>query len=346
MRAIVVAGPGDLQVAERPDPVPGPRQVLLGVEWGGICGSDLSYVAHGASGTATLKHPMVLGHEVAGTVLAVGTDVTDVAVGARAAVYPATPLDDRLPERLAGRTNLYPRTSYLGSAATDPHTDGGFSELLVVRADQLRPLPDGVDTRHGALAEPLAVALHALRRVESVLPGGVRGREVLVNGVGPIGALVVAAAKRQGAARVLAADLNLDALAIAGVLGADELFNAAASLPEDVEIVVEASGVGAALGGALRATARGGVLVQVGNLGAQPTAAALGDLVTREITWIGSYRFVDEMDEAIALLADGLVVDPIMTHSFDIDDAAEAFAVAADRSTGSSKVMLKLRAHP
>src|SRR4029079_10010687 len=115
-----------------------------------------------------------------------------------------------LPARIAGRTNLYPRIRYFGSAAFDPHTDGGFSELRVVRADQIRPLPEGVSTEHGALAEPLAVALHAVHRA-----GDVRGREVVVNGAGPIGALGVAAARHRGAASVVAADLSDASLAVA-----------------------------------------------------------------------------------------------------------------------------------
>ena len=143
MRAVVVHGPGDLRVDERPDPVPGEGEVLIAMEWGGVCGSDLSYWRHGASGTAALKHPLVLGHEVAGRIAALGTDVTGFAVGQPVTVHPAELVGDgRLPGRIAGRTNLYPRIRYFGSAAFDPHTDGGFSELRTVRAGQVRPLPD------------------------------------------------------------------------------------------------------------------------------------------------------------------------------------------------------------
>ncbi|MDR1430824.1 MAG: L-idonate 5-dehydrogenase [Propionibacteriaceae bacterium] len=343
MKAVVVHGQGDLRVDTLPDPVPGPGEVLLAVEWGGICGSDLSYVAHGSSGTAILKHPLVLGHEFAGRVAMLGEGVS-VPLGLRAAVYPPTLSGDgELPARIAGRVNLYPRVSYYGSAALDPHTDGGFSQFKVVRPDQLLPLPPSVDTKRGALAEPLGVALHAAHRAEAGVPGGVVGRSVLVNGAGPIGALTVAAVKRLGAAHVVAADLSDAALAVAAQLGADETVNATRSaLPTDMELVFEASGAPGALGAVLRATAAGGTLVQVGNLSAKPVTAILGDLVTREITWLGSFRFVNEMREAIDLLADGLYVDPVMTHEFPIDQAEAAFRTAADRASGSSKVMLKL----
>ncbi|GGV71537.1 L-idonate 5-dehydrogenase [Streptomyces longisporoflavus] len=344
MRAVVVHGPDDVRVDERARPTPGAGEVLLAVEWGGICGSDIAYWKKGASGTASLAHPLVLGHEFAGRIAALGDGVTGLDVGQAVTVHPARPVGDGvLPERIAGRTNLYPRVRYFGSAAFDPHTDGGFSEYRTVDAAQIRPLPAGVTTEQGAVAEPLAVALHAVGRVPEL-----RGRTVLVNGCGPIGSLVVAAARYRGAGRVIAADLSSSSLAVARAMGADETRDLSAGevLPEDVEVVFEASGAPAALGPVLRATARGGTLVQVGNLPGTAVAAALGDLVTREITWIGSYRFVEEIDDALRALGDGLDVTPLITHRFPLERAGEALAVAADPTSGSSKVMLRLGCHP
>ena len=335
MKAVVVHGPDDVRIDELPDPEPGRGEVVVAMEWGGICGSDIAYWRHGRTGTAVLEEPMVLGHEVAGRVAAVGADVAGVEVGEPVTAHPAE-LVGPLPERLAGRSNLHPRVRYFGSAAFTPHTAGGFCEYRTVRAEQLRPLPDGVCTLRGAVAEPLGVAMHALRRA-----GEVAGRRILVNGAGPIGALVVAVAKFRGAAEVVAADPAEAALRIAAQLGADEVCHPD-SLPQDVELVVEASGAPAALGPVLAATARGGTLVQVGNLPGQPAEAVLASLVTREISWIGSYRFVDEISDAVAALREGLDVDPLITHTFGIADAAEALAVAADRSTGSGKVLLRL----
>ncbi|MGW8066670.1 L-idonate 5-dehydrogenase [Streptomyces ziwulingensis] len=339
MRAVVVHGPGDVRVEERPRPVPGAGEVLLALEWGGICGSDIAYWKKGASGTAALAHPLVLGHEFAGRIAALGAGVTGLGEGQPVTVHPAQPVGDTvLPERIAGRTNLCPHR-YFGSAAFTPHTDGGFSEYRTVPAAQIRPLPDGVGTEQGALAEPLAVALHAVGRAPEL-----RGRTVLVNGCGPIGSLVVAAARYRGAGRVVAADLAPSSLAVARAMGADQTCDLAAGegLPEDVEVVFEASGAPAALGPVLRATARGGTLVQVGNLPGTAAAAALGDLVTREITWIGSYRFVEEIDDALHALGNGLDLTPLITHRFPLDRAEEALAVAADPGSGSSKVMLRL----
>jgi L-idonate 5-dehydrogenase len=322
VKAVVVHGADDLRVDDLPDPVPREGEVLVAMEWGGICGSDISYWRNGSSGTAVLKRPLVLGHEVAGRIAGIGPGVSGVSVGQPVTVHPAT---------AAG--------GYFGSAACDPHTDGGFSELRVVRAEQIRMLPSNVDTEHGALAEPLAVAMHAVNRA-----GEVRGRDVLVNGAGPIGALVVAAAKYAGAASVTAADVADVPLKIAQAMGADEVINVGAreELPVDIELVFEASGAAAALGAVLNATARGGTIVQVGNLPGKAVPASLGDLVTREITWVGSYRFVDEITDAVAAMENGLDVTPLITHRYPINEAVQAITVAADRDSGSGKVLLHL----
>jgi L-idonate 5-dehydrogenase len=315
-------------------------QVLVEMEYGGVCGSDVAYWRHGVSGTAILSEPLVLGHEVAGHVAQVGSEITGVEVGSKVAIHPATPVGEfEVADEIADRTNLWPQVRYFGSAAFRPNEPGGFSRYRAVRPDQLRILPDGVSTKEGAVAEPFGVALHGLNRA-----GDVTGRTVLVNGCGRIGVLAVAAAKAKGAARIYAADLSEAALEIAHAMGADDLVHVAEgeALPTDVEVAIEASGVAKVLGGVIAAVRRGGTLVQVGNLPLGEVSAALGNIVTREIDYRGSYRFVDEISEAIELMDGAVDVSPLMTHEFAIDDAPTAFQIAADRSTGSSKVMLRL----
>src|SRR4051812_25120115 len=114
MRSVVVHGPGDVRVEERPVPVPGPGEVLVAMEWGGICGSDIAYATKGMSGTAALRHPLVLGHEVAGRVAELGAGV-EVEIGLPVTVHPATVVGDTvLPSRIAGRDNLHPCVRYFG----------------------------------------------------------------------------------------------------------------------------------------------------------------------------------------------------------------------------------------
>ncbi|WP_026556234.1 L-idonate 5-dehydrogenase [Arthrobacter sp. 35W] len=335
MKAVVVHGRNDLRLDELPEPACGPDSVVVQIEFGGICGSDLHYVSHGASGLSELHHPMVLGHEVAGRISAVGGQVLGLQVGQAVTIHPATPCGNCEACR-AGRTNLCPEVTYFGSAAHDPHTDGAFASAKEVPASQIRVVPDGVSTRRAAVAEPLAVAIHAVARA-----GDIRGKSVLVNGCGPIGALVVAAARKAGASYIYASDVAENSLLIAKAMGADEAINVGqgAPLPE-VDVAFEASGVAAALGSVILAVRRGGVLVQVGNLPAGPVSVPLGALVFREIDYRGTFRFVDEIATALEYLADGLDVEPLLTHTFSIDDAAEAFRIAGDRSTGSSKVLL------
>ncbi|MDP9885637.1 L-idonate 5-dehydrogenase [Sinomonas atrocyanea] len=334
--AVVVHAAGDLRLDPVPEQEPGPHDAVVAVAYGGICGSDLSYVRHGASGLSVLRDPLVLGHEVAGHIEALGEAVTGFDVGQRVAVHPAA-VCGRCRHCAEGRPNLCESVRYLGSAASRPHTQGAFSARAVVPADQLRAVPEGVSTRQAAVAEPLGVAIHAVNRA-----GDVRGRTVLVNGAGPIGALVVAAARRAGAAHVIAADLAPASLDVARRMGAHETvdLSGGAPLPE-ADVVIEASGAPAAVSAVLRAVRRGGTVVQVGNLAAGDISVSLGALVFREVDYRGTFRFVDEISTALQYLAEGLDIEPLLTHEFAAEDAVEAFRVAGDRGTGSSKVLLR-----
>ncbi|MFJ4370316.1 L-idonate 5-dehydrogenase [Streptomyces chartreusis] len=337
MLGCVIHGRDDLRVEELPVPLPGPGQALVAVRYGGVCGSDLHYWRHGGVGDFRLREPMLLGHEVVGTVVAYGDGASGPLAGTAVAVHPATPCG-RCPECGDGRRNVCRDTRYLGSAARFPHVQGGFAARVVVPADQLRPLPAGLDLRRAALAEPLSVALHAVRRA-----GNVAGRHVLVTGAGPIGCLVVAAAKAADAARVTVTDLLPAALEYARAAGADTVVRADepddAGWPAEVDVAIEASGVAAGLDTCLRLVRRGGVVVQLGMLppGQSPFAGNL--VVSREIELRGAFRFDTEFDAALELLAVEGSFDGLVSAVVPVRRAGEAFALAADRSR-SCKVLL------
>ncbi|MFH8698021.1 L-idonate 5-dehydrogenase [Streptomyces chartreusis] len=337
MLGCVIHGRGDLRVEELPVPLPGPGQALVAVRYGGVCGSDLHYWRHGGVGDFRLREPMLLGHEVVGTVVAYGEGASGPLAGTAVAVHPATPCG-RCPECVDGRRNVCRDTRYLGSAARFPHVQGGFAARVAVPADQLRPLPAGLDLRRAALAEPLSVALHAVRRA-----GDVAGRHVLVTGAGPIGCLVVAAAKAAGAAGVTVTDLLPAALEYARAAGADTVVRADepddAGWPAEVDVAIEASGVAAGLDTCLRLVRRGGVVVQLGMLppGHSPFAGNL--VVSREIELRGAFRFDTEFDAALELLAVKGSFDGMVSAVLPVRRAEEAFALAADRSR-SCKVLL------
>ncbi|MDC0768907.1 L-idonate 5-dehydrogenase [Streptomyces sp. HD] len=337
MLGCVIHGAGDLRVEEVPAPAPGPGQALVAVRYGGVCGSDLHYWRHGGVGDFRLREPMVLGHEVVGTVVSYGAGASGPPPGTAVAVHPATPCGV-CPECADGRRNVCRDTRYLGSAARFPHVQGGFAARLTVPAGQLRPLPPGLDLRRAALAEPLSVALHAVRRA-----GEVAGSHVLVTGAGPIGCLVVAAAKAAGAARVTVTDLLPAALRYARIAGADTLVRADdpedAGWPAEVDVAIEASGVAAGLDTCLRLVRRGGVVVQLGMLppGRSPFAGNL--VVSREIEVRGAFRFDEEFDGALELLAVEGLFDGLVSAVVPVREAESAFELAADRSQ-SCKVLL------
>ncbi|MFJ8505484.1 L-idonate 5-dehydrogenase [Streptomyces avermitilis] len=337
MLGCVIHGRGDLRVDELPEPAAGPGQALVAVRYGGVCGSDLHYWRHGGVGDFRLREPMVLGHEVVGTVLSYGPGAAGPAPGTAVAVHPATPCGV-CPECADGRANVCRDTRYLGSAARVPHVQGGFAARVAVPAAQLRALPEGLDPRRAALAEPLSVALHAVRRA-----GPVAGRQVLVTGAGPIGCLVVAAAKAAGAGRVTVTDLLPRALSYAAGVGADDVVRADdpadAGWPDSVDVAVEASGAAAGLDTCLRLVRRGGVVVQLGMLPPGQTPFAGNLVVSREIELRGAFRFADEFDEALTLLAREPAFDSLISAVVPLTAAESAFALAADRGE-ACKVLL------
>ncbi len=152
---MVAYAAGDLRIEEVPLAAPGPDEAVVEVAYGGICGSDLHYWLHGAAGESILKAPMVLGHEISGTVVVAAADGTGPAAGTPVAVHPATPGpgagDIRFP---VDRPNLSPGCTYLGSAARFPHTDGAFARYVNLPARMLRALPGDLDLRTAALIEP------------------------------------------------------------------------------------------------------------------------------------------------------------------------------------------------
>ena len=220
MRAIVLHSPGDLRIEEQEEPAPGPGEVLVRIERGGICGSDLHYFRHGGFGTVRMKAPMTLGHEIAGRIAGLGPGVDGPAVGTVVVVNPANPCG-KCSFCLEGQPIHCLDMRFLGSAMRTPHVQGGFADYLVCRAGNAVPLRSG-DIAAGAFAEPLAVCLHAVGQAP------VYGRRVLIMGAGPIGVLLVAAARFAGAREIVVVDIKDEPLAYALRVGADRAINSAA----------------------------------------------------------------------------------------------------------------------
>ena len=340
MRAIVIHAARDLRVEQREPGTPGPGEVAVRIGVGGICGSDLHYFNHGGFGAVRLKEPMILGHEIAGTVAAVGSSVTSLRVGDTVAVNPSHPCG-HCSYCLEGLPNHCIDMRFYGSAMRLPHVQGGFRDILVCDEAQCVAAAN-VDLGLLALAEPFAVTLHAVSRAGSLL-----GKRVLVTGSGPIGALVVAAARHHGAAEIIASDVVDEPLAIVSRLGADMTINAVsngdalAALARGkgtVDVMFECSGNERALRSGLDALRPRGTLVQLG-LGGD-VALPQNIVVAKELAIIGSFRFHAEFALAVQLIATHRVdLQPLITATYPAEEAAAAFAAANDRKA-SMKVQL------
>ncbi|KQR21639.1 L-idonate 5-dehydrogenase [Microbacterium sp. Leaf151] len=334
MKLLAIHGAEDIRWEDRPTPEPGDGEVRLRVRYVGICGSDLHYYFHGKNGEYAVREPLTPGHELSAEVdldpsgrLAPGTPVT---------VHPA-----RFGPSVAGlenRPHLRAGGDYLGSAAGFPHRQGGAAELLIVEEHMVRVLPEGLPLERAALAEPLAVAIHAVS-----LAGDLTGRRALVIGAGPIGLLVAAAAVHAGAEVVGASDVRPEPLERARTLGATETFLVGTDTIENesFDVVFECSGVGVALTQAVRAARRAGTVVQVGMLPDTQLGVNLAPMLAKELTLRGAFRFSTEIDDAIAMLASTDTLDAVVSHVVPATDAISAFATARD-SSASAKVLLSL----
>lgn len=334
MRAVVIHAARDLRIDELATPDTGPHEVRVRVERGGICGSDLHYYQEGRIGTIVLEEPMVLGHEIAGIVEQVGPAVDNISPGDRVAVSPSRPCGSCRFCRMGQQIHCLDMRFY-GSAMRMPHVQGAFRESLVADARQCHVVPATLSAGEAAMAEPLAVCLHAAHRAGPLL-----GRRVLVTGSGPIGALCAMSVRRAGAAEIVATDVTDAPRDTMQRVGVDRFLNVAAE-PDALaeyskdkgafDVLLEASGNAQALVSAFPAVRPGGVVVQVG-IGS-PAVLPLSVIVAKELELRGTFRFHEEFALAVTLLARRLVdVRPLISATMPFTEARAAFDLAGDRS--------------
>jgi L-idonate 5-dehydrogenase len=336
MKAAVLHAAKDLRVEDLPERAMERDEVAVRFAAGGICGSDLSYYFKGRVGDFALREPLVLGHEVAGIVERVGSEVEGLATGDPVAVNPSRPchICDRCRE---GRSNLCRNMRFFGSAAVFPHVQGAFCETIIARMDQCVKVPPSMPLRVAACAEPLAVCLHAVRRAGELL-----GRKVMIAGAGPIGLLCAMAVRLSGASYVAITDLVDEPLALARDAGADETINVSGE-PERLsryeadkgtfDVALEATGSPQALASLFKVVRPGGRLVQIGMMPPGEVPVPANMLMAREIDFIGAFRFHEEFATAVDCLTRGLIdVAPILSMEVPMSRADEAFRIAADRT--------------
>ena len=323
MRAVVMQGPAALTVVDVADPEPGPGEVVLEVALTGVCATDL-HILDGHFPTA--RFPLIPGHEVTGTVVALGREVGNLREGDRVVVDPAVPCTTCLLCR-RGRPNLCENRNAVGVTR-----NGGAAERVAVTAASCHRVPEGVTAQAAVLSEPLACVLHAF----DLVPAPVAQR-VLVYGAGTIGLLAVHLACHLGAHRLDVVDTNADRLPAARRVGA-----AAATRPEglpagraDWDLVVDATGAAAAITDGVSRVQRGGTFLQIGVAPADAVVPLSPyQLFAREITLVGSMTTRHTFPAALRLLERGIIdVELLVEEPVPLSDYAEAVArVRAGRS--------------
>jgi len=306
MQAYVLHGIEDLRFEKRSKPQLGPSEVLVDVKRVGICGSDIHYYLHYKIGQFVPQKPLVLGHEFAGDVAAVGPEVSRVAVGDRVTAEPSIECRQCRYCR-SGRYNLCTNLKFIGTAATIPHIDGAFGEQVAVPESHCHRLDERLDHGAGAMVEPLAVGAHAVMRA-----GVLAGSRVLITGGGTIGQMVLAMTKVVGATDITIADIDPHARSFSLEHGAIAAFDprdeglAEKHTVQGFDVVFEASGSPAALSFAYTAAARGARIVQIGTQPPQlPLPANL--VMSKELTVIGSLRYTHVFPLVLELMASGRI---------------------------------------
>ncbi|MEJ4046926.1 L-idonate 5-dehydrogenase [Erwinia sp. SLM-02] len=315
-------------------------RVLVKVERGGICGSDIHYFQHGKAGMSVLKSPMVLGHEFVG-IVEHAPENSGLHGGQRVAINPSQPCQQCDICR-SGRQNLCRTMRFMGSAQFFPHVNGGFAQYVAVSPAQCVPYAQEAEPRVIAFAEPLAVCIHAVKQA-----GDLTGKRVLVSGAGPIGCLTIASALASGATEVMATDISPRCRALALEMGAtlaldprDEVTTTGwAADGGQFDVCFEASGAPSAIAAMVAFTRPAGVIVQLG-MGAAEVNFPIGPLLVKEVQLRGSFRFIGEFDTAVKWLETGKINPlPLLSAERDMADAAAALALAADKEK-AAKVQL------
>lgn len=329
--SFVLNKPYDVAFEEKPHPtIQSPHDVLIAINYTGICGSDVHYWAEGSIGSFVLKDPMVLGHESAGTIVEIGSAVKSLKVGDRIALEPGSPCR-RCPACLSGHYNLCPDMRF----AASPPIDGTLTGFYTSPEDFCYKLPEHVSLQEGALIEPLAVAVHIVKQAE-VKPG----QSVVVMGAGPVGLLCLAIAKAYGASTLVSVDIQPSRLEFAKGYAATHTFtparvsgeeNAANLLkqigfPEGVDAVIDASGAEPSIQTSIHAVRRGGVYVQ-GGMGKADITFPIMALCMKEIAAKGSFRYGGgDYKLAVDLVTQGKVdVKKLITGTVKFEEAEEAF---------------------
>ena len=338
MLQAVMTEPGKIIFQQVDQPVPGDNDVLVKIKKIGVCGSDI-HVFHGLH--PYTSYPVVQGHEVSGEVATVGANVTTFAPGDKVTFMPQVTCGTCYPCR-NGMYHICDSLKVMGF-----QTGGAAQELFVVPADMTIKLPDNMSFEAGAMIEPVAVAVHALRRSKE----DVNGKNVLVLGAGPIGNLVAQVARGLGAKAVMIVDLSDFRLEKAKACGIDFTLNPQNSDlndaivqnfgPDKADLILECIGVEPTMTQAINCARKGTTIVVVGVFGKKPEVD-LGLVQDRELSLVGTLMYQKrDYETAIELATTGkLCLEPLVTDRFPFKSYLEAYEYIENAKDRAMKVMV------
>lgn len=346
MKAVFLTDIRTVELRDEPEPpAPAAGEVLLEVESVGVCGSDMHYYRTGRIGSQIVEYPWRVGHEFAGRVIEVGEGVESPRTGDRVAVDPLIVCGE-CDQCLAGREHTCCNQRFLGCPGQEP---GCLAERVVMPAKCCFPVPETMTPDQAALVEPMSIGLYT-QRLSCVRPGA----RVGVLGTGPIGLCVLAALKADGEHTIYATDLLADRIALAGGYGADWTADAGKAdvvaeilrrEPQGLDVVFECAGKQETLDQAVELLAPGGTLMIVGIPPDDRVGFDMNHMRRKELTLQNVRRQNGCMEPTIEFMSDGTVdIDSLVTHSFEIDQTAEAFDMVADYRDGVIKAMIHVSA--
>lgn len=342
MKALMLTACNRFELQQVPDPEPGPDEVLVRIAACGICGSDV----HGMDGSTGRRcPPIIMGHEAAGTIVAIGSSVSGWECGSRV-TFDSTVYCGCCGYCRDGRVNLCEQRRVLGVSCEDYRRHGAFAEYVAVPQHILYRLPENLSFEEAAMVEPVSIAVHAVSRAYVR-----QGDTALVVGSGMIGLLIVQVLRARGCRSIIAVDIDEQRLAMAGRFGAHVLLNAnEVNVPETVreyggghgaDVSFEAVGTGPTLMDAIQSVRKGGSVTLVGNL-TSIAEVPLQAIVTRELSLQGSCASCGEYPECLRLMAEGAIdVAPLISAVAPLEEGVEWFARLYRREPGLMKVILR-----
>jgi L-iditol 2-dehydrogenase len=341
MQAAVLHAVHDLRVEEVPVPAYGADDALVRVHACGICASDVHYYQHGAIGRYVVKEPMIVGHEAAGDVVAVGERVTSLKIGTRVAIEPGVTCG-RCRYCKSGRYNLCPDVAFYAT----PPVHGAMAEYAVIRADCAHPIPDSVSYAEAALVEPISVGIHAARLTDIQ-----SGKTALVLGAGPIGLLAAVAARRAGAEQVVITDVvpkRLDLAQHLGVTAAVDVRveNVGSVIGRltggvGVDALLDTTGNRAVLEGAPNLVGRGGAIAVIGLPEDDAVTYRMNTVVDKELAVHGVFRYANTYPVGVALVASHQYpLESVITHGLPLEETQRGFELLLHHTDETAKVMI------